>query len=258
MGKVYLCQGHLAKQPLFVHSAGIHLYSAEELCYFLVNYLSVVDESFFNAEFFEFITTQLKMENLAKELTKYNPSTQLPQMILFTVQSCGYLSVVELRKFKEGLRLKSEAKPWEVIKSRADFLASEGHHYKALELYQSILKEQNEEVSSDFLGRVYFNKAMSHWQLFEFEKALRAMEMAYRLLKNTEAMKNWYFLHLQNPQIKIGKELLEGIGSENQKKWKEEWKQQEREVDEVVAQMSFADRESILEKWKEEYRQMRE
>jgi hypothetical protein len=63
---------------------------------------------------------------------------------------------------------------------------------------------------------------------------------------------------LQNPQIQVGKELLEGIGSENQKQWKAEWKQQEREVDEVVAQMTFVDRESILGKWKEEYRQMRE
>ncbi len=260
MGKVYLCQGRLAKNPLFISQLGIHLYSAEELCYFLVHYLNIVDTSFFESEeLYRFLSDEFEMEGLVSKLKRLSPKTQLAQMILTTVQECDYLSYIELSKFKEGLNLKSQAKPWEVLKSRADFLASEERYYHAIKLYDSILLENlDDDVSTDFIGRVYFNKAMAYWQLFEFENAIRQMEAACRLLKNTIAMKNLYFLHLQNPQITIDIQLLNNMSSESKKNWANEWRQKEQEVEEVVAQMNFADYPKFLEEWKAQYRKMRE
>ena len=260
MGKVYLCQGRLAKNPLFISQLGIQLYSAEELCYFLVHYLNMIETSFFESEqLYHFLSEELEMEELVSKLKRLSPKTQLAQMILTTVQECNYLSYVELSKFKDGLNLKSQAKPWEVMKSRADFLASEGRYYHAIGLYDSILLEHlEEEVTSDFIGRIYFNKAMAYWQLFEFENAIRQMESACRLLKNTQAMKNLYFLHLQNPDISVDIQLLNNISNESKKIWASEWKQKEQEVEEVVAQMNFTEPSKFLEEWKEEYRKMRE
>ena len=260
MGKVYLCKGRLAKNPLFISQLGIHLYSAEELCYFLVHYLNIIETSFFESEeLYQFLLNELEMEDLVSKLKRLNPKTQLPQMILTTVQECDYLSYVELREFKEGLNLKSQAKPWEVMKSRADFLASEGRYYHAIKLYDSILLENIEdEVSTDFIGRIYFNKAMAYWQLFEFENAIRQMESACRLLKDRKSMKNLYFLHLQNPKISIDNQLLNNMGDESKKNWAMEWRQKEQEVEEVVAQMNFTDSSKFLEEWKAQYRKMRE
>ncbi|KIR02781.1 hypothetical protein P261_01596 [Lachnospiraceae bacterium TWA4] len=254
MGKVYLCQGRLAIKPLFVKNSEVALYSTEELAYFIVHYVDIIDEKFFSKEFYEFIVYELKLEELEWSLKKCNPDTQLNQMIIMTVQACNYLNDKQMQEFLNRMRLKSQAKPSELMKSRADFLSSKGRYVKALEIYDGILENHIEKLSDNFMGRVYFNKAMTHWKLFEFTKAIHFMTLACELLKSEIAYQSLFFMHLQNPSIEVKKEVLEQILIDNQKMWQAKWEEEEGQIEREV--QDIEDLEERLNEWKMEYRAM--
>ena len=48
MGLVAVCRYKRTKTPYFIEQAGIHLYSLEELAYFLYHNICLVDRQFFD------------------------------------------------------------------------------------------------------------------------------------------------------------------------------------------------------------------
>lgn len=66
MGRIVRCarNGNVSL-PLYVAAAGIHLYSLEELSYFLQHFLYLVDDNFFDSELLQFLREELKRQDLA-------------------------------------------------------------------------------------------------------------------------------------------------------------------------------------------------
>ena len=68
MSNVLLCMGELAVNPYFVKEACMHLYSIEELCYYVYNNAFLLDDNFVNEKLIEFIKTELNLEKLADQI----------------------------------------------------------------------------------------------------------------------------------------------------------------------------------------------
>ena len=52
---VYLCIGSYAKTPYYIEKVGIHIYSIEELCYYLFQNAFLLDYTIMNTEIFDFV-----------------------------------------------------------------------------------------------------------------------------------------------------------------------------------------------------------
>lgn len=258
MGKIYLCEGKAAKHPITLPQTGIRIWSIEELCYFIIHYLNLIDENFFSNDLLEFLRTELGMEELVMRLKRSNPHNDLPQMLLSVVYQSGYLSQKEYDEFKKSLNLKSKAKPCELMKSKGDFMASKGQYMKATRIYESILEESTGQRRQDeFIGRVYYNQAMVLQQLFLFEKALQNMTQACFILDNEKTLKEWYFMWLMNPELPADETIMNRITEQQKREWTGLWQAKEQKAQEMARIRSGRiSRQELYNGWKREYREM--
>jgi tetratricopeptide (TPR) repeat protein len=257
MGKIYLCEDRVAKHPLTLTQTGIQIWSIEELCYFIIHYLHLIDENFFSDEVLEFLQTELGMEELVLRLKRSNPHNDLPQMILSVVHQSGYLSQEEYEDFKKSLNLKSKAKPCELMKSKGDFMASKGQYMKAARIYESILEENRRQ--DEFTGRVYYNYAMVLQTLFLFDEALQNMTHACLILDNEEVLKEWYFMWQMNPDLPADETVMSRITEQQKREWIGIWHAKEQKAEEMAkVQGERSSRQELYHKWKREFREMLE
>ena len=68
MGTVKICAHEMAKTPYFVEAAGIHLYSIEELAYYLYENIYLVDDMMMEEKLYSWIEMELGMRTLAEKL----------------------------------------------------------------------------------------------------------------------------------------------------------------------------------------------
>ena len=68
MGQYLLCQ-KTAQMPYEIEEMGLHIYSAEELCYYIYHNLPMIDDSFINEALIEFIRKDLDMPLRIREKT---------------------------------------------------------------------------------------------------------------------------------------------------------------------------------------------
>ena len=68
MNNVCLCVGNYAKTPYYVKISDISLYSIEELCYYFMDKVYLLDDSIVSAELVRWIKLECGLTELAEEL----------------------------------------------------------------------------------------------------------------------------------------------------------------------------------------------
>ena len=94
MSTVILCQIRQAGQPFYVNDAGVSLYSAEELCWFMENNLPLLDRAFFEEPLQKWLRDELGMERLAgtlETLQKKPGGPLLEELALAVYDEAGWL-----------------------------------------------------------------------------------------------------------------------------------------------------------------------
>ena len=82
MGQYLLCQ-KTAQMPYEIEEMGLHIYSAEELCYYIYHNLPMIDDSFINEALIEFIRKDLDMPVLAEKVSRcFQSSADLDSTLL--------------------------------------------------------------------------------------------------------------------------------------------------------------------------------
>ena len=71
MNNVYLCTGNYAKNPFYVNFSDISLYSMEELCYYFIDRIYLLDYDIMNQQLVDWIRSECGMNSLADELDIY-------------------------------------------------------------------------------------------------------------------------------------------------------------------------------------------
>ena len=67
MNRITLCTIHTEK-PYYIKEINKHIYSIEELSYYLFNYLYLVDDSFFSDGLIDYIENELEQKTIASGL----------------------------------------------------------------------------------------------------------------------------------------------------------------------------------------------
>ena len=71
MNNVCLCTGNYAKNPFYLKFSDISLYSIEELCYYFMERVHLLDDSVVSAELVNWIRHECGLTELADELEGY-------------------------------------------------------------------------------------------------------------------------------------------------------------------------------------------
>lgn len=192
MGTVKRCIHPMAKVPYRTETTGIHLYSIEELAYYLYKNIYFIDDRALGEKLYLWIEKELKMPELAKELrndAKENSSHEYGQVLRILKES-DYYSEEELAVFAEKIKKIEGLQTQERMKYKADELLQNENYWAAVTEYEKILSiRQNIRLSVEFYGKVWNNLGTAYAGLFLFEKAASCFENAYQFQKLSEYQK---------------------------------------------------------------------
>lgn len=210
MNYITLCTIHTEK-PYYIKEVNKNIYSIEELCYYLSNYLYLIDDQFFSDSLIDYIETELKQSTIASGLKQIIAKKgQLGEKIAFVIKNAGYYSEREAEKLENHLTALCSKTTAERIKAKADILMDTEKYNMAINYYNSILnKAINNELPERFYGDVYNNLGVAYARLFEYEQAATAFRCAYRLNKAAESLESIIMCDLicdNEKRLKIDKE----------------------------------------------------
>ena len=270
MSGLLLCSDVKVTNPYPIAELGISLHSGEKLCYYIYNYVFLLENDFINEHLLYFIRNELHMPKLEEKIRKWVvDQSDMAQILYMILQDIHYYSEAELQVFKAQLEWIRRANPSERAKKKADYLLQKRKYAAAVQLYDSIAGgEQDKGMTREFMGALYHNKGVAYAGLFESEKALDCLEKAYENLEKEEILKEIFMLCQMDGALELPEAMMLAVPAEQQFKWKEEYETlykhlkysgKGKEVAELWEKDSVrrkAGVQTLLTCWKQEYREM--
>ncbi len=156
MGELLLCGRELASVPYYIESISLNVYSLEEICYYLKEYIDLVEVSFMDKELIRWIGQELKQGELADKLTELKEQGgKLIEFVNAIVSGCNYCTPEECKTMAEKLAIFENKTEIECKKIRADRLLLKKRYDAAISEYTRLLNSA--EVRGILSGNVYHN-----------------------------------------------------------------------------------------------------
>ena len=156
MGSLILCHKKRAKQPYEITRVHMHIYTIEELCYYLCNNLYLIDYTIMNRQLCEWISGELELTKLAEELRdELTKNCSLEKFVTTILKESTIYSHAELNKIQNILEHLKNQRDVEREKYKADSLLASGEYASAILVYQAIInREWDESVGKEFYGHL--------------------------------------------------------------------------------------------------------
>ena len=270
MGGSLILSSKRAQAPYYVDELGLSIYTIEELCYYIYNYLEFLDDDFINEDLLNFIGKGMGLKELADKTLRWAKSgSDFGQIVLMIEQDVHYLNGQELGDLKARLDWRRSAKPADRLKKKADTLVALKKYRQAIVIYDAILeKERQMALSIKSKGRLLHNKGMAYAKLFMFGEAARSLEVAFPMLDSVEVLKEIFFLQYIDRQAVGEPECLSRVSEEVKAEWTREITDYSLEAENSPEYKSVLDANNqdtykrqeffyqLLRRWKNEYRDM--
>ena len=266
-GLIY-CREPEVTEPYYAKETGLSLYSAEELSYYIVNYVLLLPEDFIGERLYRFLGHQLGLAELEGRLRRFmSQGADMYQGLFVLVSELRYYNEEELLQFKQKLDGLKHAGPLELLKQRGDFFLDVGQYGNAIHTYDRILREpsQNEK----FLAGVWHNRGVACAQLWQYQEAMECLVRAWRTLSLDSIAREIFVLYWMKPDLLIiPEEVKASVRGETQYRWKEEldafqknaaYMGKAEEIAQAFSKDVIRRREavnSLIREWKQEYREM--
>ena len=184
MGNYILCSHRSAEIPYYIESVSLNIYSIEELCYFIANYIPLADATVVNKELAAWIKDQAGLTEAAGVLeTMLEEKDSFTEAVKWVLKNGNYYNRTQLEKIFEKLDAYHGVEPMGKSKARADMLMEQKKYIKAIENYKEILDTVGiSEQPKSFRGRIYFNLGCGYVKLFRLPKARENLRRAYALI----------------------------------------------------------------------------
>lgn len=188
MGELILCSRPLAKLPYELESASLSVYSLEELSYYVLNNLYLLDETFMSAGLCDWLDKELDLKETAEKLRNIcQKNGTLPEFLLCILSESGYCSSQELRQAAEQMQKMAQIPDNQRGKIKGDRYMQKQRYADSIREYRKLLAAP-EEKSPDFLGKVWHNLGCAYARLFLFQEAADCYLRAYAFSKETESL----------------------------------------------------------------------
>ena len=190
MGELLLCNGPIAAMPFYLEGVSINIYSIEELDYYIVNNVYLLDKSFMNQELCAWIENQANLKKLAEHLKMIiSTNGRLSAFVTEILEYSGYCSATQISSVHDILRELEGKSSFECAKLRADSLMEAGKYQNSIIEYRKLLSSEGAKTADTALcGNVYNNMACAYARLFLFETAAVFFRKAYQYNKNRKSL----------------------------------------------------------------------
>ncbi len=191
MGNYILCSHKSAEIPYYIESVSLNIYSIEELCYFIANYIPLADITVVNKELASWIKNEAGMSEAAGVLeTMLDEKDSFNEAVKWVLKCGNYYNKTQLEKIYEKLDAYQSMEIMWQRKARADMLMEQKKYIKAIENYKEILDTVGiSEQPKTFRGKVYYDLGCGYAKLFRLSKARENLRKAYALLPEEKIRK---------------------------------------------------------------------
>ncbi len=186
MARVIYAVGRLAKKPYRIEKIERNVYSAEELCYSLVQSAQILDAGILDPALTEWLKEECGLPELANRLQPYlGKERALSDFVSEILEYVGFVPQEKEEKTRQIVSSGQGMEPFEKRMSQAAYLAGSAKPYEALEEYEAILHDlpsPEKRMRTRALcaeGRIYA-------ELFRFRAAADCYENAYRLTGSSD------------------------------------------------------------------------
>lgn len=278
MGRLTRCCEKKSKEiSCYVKSAGIRLYTIEELSYFLQNYLYLIDETFFDSGLLIFLRDGLGRQDLF-ELVNYGAGKVEPLLLAGKLAGeIGDLSEMELSALTKKINEFQKLSPAGRIRIQADMLMERGEYEQADIIYDQLLAdlEQDNRKERDSRNRqeqgiLYYQKGRISMALFEWEKAGSFFARAYEILKKEEILQVLFELSRISSIPVCSEKLFQSVPAEQLARWESAFQKRRAQIDEETDQqisqltdveekseVFYLRAEELTDRWHQDYRKIR-
>ncbi|MDO4293245.1 MAG: hypothetical protein Q4C65_08490 [Eubacteriales bacterium] len=237
MGRVYFCLGKSAEVPYYFEKARVHVWSVEELCYFVRENAWILEEGVLGEPLAAWVGEQCSLpelsEALSQALRRGEPAVGFAETLF---SYTGYCTAGELAQVRKILELGEKSSSAERGRARGDYFLEQKKYAMALREYEELLTDLA-GARPEFLGQVYQGAGRAYAGLFLFDRAADAFERTWRMLGGRENARRFLtakrlalseqeyvdFLALHPELYQLSLELEERV-----RKLEEEWKESEQ------------------------------
>lgn len=187
MHGIKLCYEKKATVPFRISTHPFLFYTIEEICYYFLTNIYLLDPSFQEEIFFRWLDEELRLKKLAAELreTKRSPE-ECAECILKYMDYCSQEEWIKVKNSLEELKGLTEE---EHRCKRADTLLKNRQYHAAILEYKRILRQKDERKNE----KVWNNIGVAYSKLFLFQEAANYFKQAYEFHQKDEILKNYLF-----------------------------------------------------------------
>lgn len=179
MGKLLLCCHGQASTPYSIANEALHIYSLEELCYYLRENIDLLEPSFMEDGLIAWIETELGEAKLAGELFQIkSDGAGLTKFVDAIFSSCNYCTKEEAAALEETLEKFADKSELQRKKMRLDRLLEKKRYRACILGYEALLQDPG--VSGAFAGDICHNLGTAYARLFQFQRAADCYQQAYK------------------------------------------------------------------------------
>lgn len=171
MNNVCLCTGNYAKHPFYIKFSDVSLYSIEELCYYFMERVHLLDDSIVSVELVKWIRDECGLCELADELEVYvRKRVSVAAFVSTVFERTGMYDENTVKRVDRILKEQSSLTTMERYKKRAEYLYQQGRFSQALAIYRELV---DYVPARDNAGRalLYYNMASIYAMDFAYKQA---------------------------------------------------------------------------------------
>ncbi len=191
MGNYLLCNTFATKTPYRIDNVQLNLYSIEELCYFIANYIPLVQEDLIGSSLAGWIEKECGRPDIASELDAVmEDEDKFAAGLKLILRSGHYYTQIQLEKIFEKIDEQIALPVIEKLKLRADLFMKQKKYRQAIKNYEEILETRGlYNESEDFRYKVYYDLGCGYAKLLRLSKARSFFSKACELHSCAESRK---------------------------------------------------------------------
>ncbi|MDD2971807.1 MAG: hypothetical protein PHE02_06720 [Lachnospiraceae bacterium] len=213
MSKLILCQGTYALTPYWIERGEIHIFSVEELCYYIRENVVLIDQDLMCVELTRWLAEECKLPELGESL-----SSCIQEKAEFTVfvkrlfQYTRYCTTEELDGILQQIVENAQMNTWEKRKNRIDFYYKSGKYMVALREYATLKRDLGTD-DIQLSAKISNNMAAIYAHFYNFQMAAVEYLRAYQ----EDAQEDYFFAYLAAKRMLLTeKEYIDFVAQEVQ------------------------------------------
>lgn len=190
-----LIENRKAKNPYYHEMISVHIYTLEELCYYMETNMYLIDKSWVGDSLFLWLEQELQYSELAAVLRReYRKTKDVFRCAELIFEASGNYSKQDMNRICslfDSMRGKTNM---ERRKLRGDLFLDSGKYRQAAYTYMELLQpEYARQMTEELRGNILHNLGVVYARLFLFPEAAQMFAEAYKLRKSAQTREAYLY-----------------------------------------------------------------